>query len=127
MTKSFSALLALTLGTMIATSGDAAIAADQIGETQMCIDSQKIHNTPIIDRKTILVEMRAPRGFKRIDLVSECSGLRDGVGFGYSTSINKLCKQDTLKVLETAGGTCLIDQIVTIDEQEARALLARKR
>ena len=79
------------------------------------------------DRRTILVEMRAPREYKRIDLVQECPGLRDGTGFGYSTSINKLCVQDPLKVLEVAGGTCLIDKIVNIDEAEARTLMENKR
>lgn len=116
---------ALLVAVTIVTGG--AMAGAQVGATQMCIDSQRINNTQISDRRTIVVEMRGPREYKRIDLVRECPGLREGTGFGYSTSINKLCIQDPLKILEVAGGTCLIDKIVNIDEAEAKALMKDKR
>lgn len=127
MKATFRNVLPTTLVIAAIFAGGGAMAAGKIGETQMCIDSQRINNTPIIDRRTILVQMRGPREYKRIDLVKECAGLQEGTGFGYSSSINKLCVQDTLKVLEVAGGTCLIDKIVNIDETEAKSLLDRKR
>jgi len=59
--------------------------------------------------------------FKRIDLLNRCSGLKIEGGFSYSTSINQLCIQDTLRVLR-AGTTCMIKQIVDITPEEAQAL-----
>ncbi|MBD24126.1 MAG: hypothetical protein CMG46_03865 [Candidatus Marinimicrobia bacterium] len=97
-----------------------------IGDTQMCINSEHIIDTPVIDRKTILVKMLIPKdGYKRIDLVRNCSGLYEGNGFSYDTSLNKLCKQDLLFANGSAGSACLIDQIVTIDKAEARRLIEK--
>ncbi len=105
-----------------------AIAADgdSVGDTQMCIDSNHIDDTPVIDSKTILVRMTVPKdGYKRIDLINNCAGLNKGSGFAYDSPINKLCKQDTLTVLGPGGSTCLIDKIVTIDKAEAKELMER--
>ena len=100
---------------------------DNVGETQMCIQTNYISSTPVIDQRTILVEMRgAGRGYKRIDLMSGCAGLDRSTGFAYETSINRLCVQDSLKVLEPVGSVCMIDKIVTIDATEAKALLKKR-
>lgn len=104
------------------TSAPALAEAD---EEQQCIRLSAIDQTPVIDNKTILVEMRGNRGYKRIDLLNRCSGLKIEGGFGYSTSINRLCKQDLLTVLR-AGTPCMIDKIVDITEEEADALMDRK-
>jgi len=124
-----SKLLMTAVGAMLA-AGVAVTPAlaegEKIGDTQMCINSQDINDTSIIDHRTILVSMRGPRGYKRIDLANDCTGLSPGTGFAYSTSLSKLCKQDMLKVLETAGQTCIIDKIVTIDEAEAKAIRSNK-
>ncbi|GEM_PF-1321186 len=99
---------------------------DNVGDTQMCIDSHLIDDTPIIDSETILVRMVSPaNSFKRIDLARKCPGLNKGTGFAYDTSIAKLCKQDTLAPLNSSGVRCIIDQIVTIDAAEARTLMER--
>ena len=92
--------------------------------TQQCIPLQYINQTPVIDNKTILVEMKG-RKFKRIDLVNKCSGLKFEGGFSHSTSTNQLCKQDALKVLRS-GNVCLIKQIVDITQEEAKALKSKK-
>ncbi|MEQ8734367.1 MAG: hypothetical protein RIC29_05550 [Rhodospirillaceae bacterium] len=97
--------------------------AESDGKTQQCIQLQAIDQTPVIDNKTILVEMKGNK-YKRIDLVNRCSGLKIEGGFSHSTSINQLCVQDTLRVLRS-GGICMIDQIVDITEEEAIALKAR--
>ncbi|MDE0800216.1 MAG: hypothetical protein OSB02_05695 [Rhodospirillaceae bacterium] len=88
--------------------------------TQQCIRLQSIKQTPVIDNKTILVEMKG-NTYKRIDLRNRCSGLKIEGGFSHATSINKLCIQDTLRVLRS-GGICMIDKIVNITEEEAIAL-----
>lgn len=68
ISATFRTLLPAVLVIAMTAATGSAMAAAKIGETQMCIDSQRINNTPIIDRRTILVEMRAPREFKRIAL-----------------------------------------------------------
>ncbi|MDG2244302.1 MAG: DUF6491 family protein [Rhodospirillaceae bacterium] len=114
-------LLALPI-TMIAatTTLPAAAETDEEEQTQQCIHLQYVNQTPVIDNKTILVEMKGNK-YKRIDLRNRCSGLKLEGGFSHSTSINKLCKQDTLRVLRS-GGFCMIDKIVDITEEEAKAL-----
>ncbi len=98
---------------------------DKVGETQQCIRLQYIDETPVIDDKTIAVRMKGG-GFKRIDLLNKCSGLKLQGGFAHSTSTNDLCTTDPLRVLEPIGSTCLIDKIVTIDKAEYTELRKRK-
>lgn len=114
----------LAVGVLLAGTARAA-GGNEVGDKQQCIRLQYIDETPVIDNKTILVKMK-PKGYKRIDLVNKCSGLKLQGGFGFSTSINQLCTSDALHVLEPIGSTCLIDQIVTIDEAEAKALMAKR-
>ena len=116
-------MFALPLIAALALTSAPALA--EAGEEQQCIRLSAIDQTPVIDNKTILVEMRGNRGYKRIDLLNRCSGLKIEGGFGYSTSINRLCKQDLLTVLR-AGTPCMIDKIVDITEEEADALMDRK-
>ena len=112
------AALAFSAGLAVAPAS-----AETDDKTQQCINLQAIDQTPVIDNKTILVEMKG-NTYKRIDLVNRCSGLKIEGGFSHATSINKLCIQDTLRVLRS-GGICMIDQIVDITEEEAIALKAR--
>lgn len=118
----YAAVAALALGSL---SGPALADGHEEGEekTQQCIRLRDIDQTPIIDNKTILVEMRGNK-YKRIDLINRCSGLKIEGGFSYSTSINQLCIQDTLRVLR-AGSVCMIDKIVDITPEQADALKDR--
>ena len=95
------------------------------GDEQQCIRLASIDETPVIDNQTILVEMKGNGGYKRIDLLNRCSGLKIEGGFAYSTSINQLCKQDRLTVIR-AGTPCMIERIVDITEEEAEELMDRK-
>ena len=113
-------IYALFLGLALAVSTGPALA--ESGDEQQCIYLSYIDRTPVIDNKTILVEMKGNM-YKRIDLINRCSGLKLMGGFSYSTSINRLCKQDVLTVLR-AGSSCLIDKIVDINEEEAEQLIA---
>ena len=96
-----------------------------IGDSQQCISLGTIDQTIVIDNKTILVKTK-PHGYKRMDLVNTCSGLKIQGGFGYSTSTSQLCKQDVLTVIEQNGSTCMIDKIITIDDAEAKALMSER-
>ncbi len=112
----FAAAIAFSL----AVSPASAETEDTDEVTQQCINLRSIKQTPVIDNKTILVEMKG-KTYKRIDLRNRCSGLKIEGGFSHATSINKLCIQDTLRVLNS-GGICMIDKIVDITEEEAKAL-----
>lgn len=93
-------------------------------KNQQCIKLQNIRSTPVIDNKTILVVLRGKK-YKRINLLNRCPGLKIEGGFSHSTSINKLCIQDSLRVINS-GGICMIDKIVNITKEEARELRAKK-
>lgn len=129
MTSSMTRIL---IATFAALAGGVLAAAavkadgDKIGDTQQCIHLSYIDQTPVIDNRTILVKMKGGGGFKRIDLVNNCSGLKIEGGFSHATSINQLCTSDPLKVLGPVGSMCMIDKIVTIDEAEAKMLQAKK-
>ena len=118
------AFAALATGVLVAAVAKAE--GETIGDTQMCVRLQYIDQTPVIDNKTILVKMKGKGGYKRIDLINKCGGLKIQGGFSHSTSINQLCTSDLLRVLEPVGSTCMIDKIVTIDKAEAKLLLAKK-
>ena len=100
----------------------ASAAAERIGENQMCIMSNYIEDTPVIDNHTILVRMNPGRGYKRIDLAEDCPSLMDDQHVAFTTSINRLCVRDVVK--GAGHQSCTIAKIVTIDEDEARALMA---
>jgi hypothetical protein len=97
---------------------------ENVGDTQMCIESNRIRSTEILNDGTVLIKMIGSKDYKRIDMLNRCSTLDKSTGFIYDTSINKLCKQDALTVIDS-GQTCLIDKIVTIDAAEAKALRVR--
>lgn len=112
---------AVLVGSGLATGAVVAAQGDAIGDTQTCLDLKRIESSPVIDEKTILVKMRAPTSFKRIDLAQAC-GLDNLRPFAHSTTTNQLCKQDTLTVVDGSRSVCMIKQIVTISEDEAKTL-----
>jgi len=108
----------------VLTNSAFAAQGDAIGDTQMCLDLKRIDNTTVVDPKTILVKM-SPDSFKRIDLAAPC-GLDETRPFAHTTSTNQLCKQDTLTVVDASRSVCMIQQIVTISQDEYKALEKRK-
>src|SRR5262245_13790697 len=100
MTNHAKYLLAVGIAFAVSSAAHAA-QGDKIGETQMCIDSHVIdQTTPVARGKAIVVKMRGPGPrYKRIDLVNGC-GLDRSKGFAYSSTNNRLCIQDALKVVE---------------------------
>ena len=130
VTRTFATLAAtLTVCAMTATAASAQVAkqADQPGAAQMCIMSNYIEETPVIDNLTILVRMNPGRGYKRIELATDCSTMADGRNLAFDTRINRLCVQDTLNAQEDTGHACTISKIVTIDADEAQELMSRRR
>jgi len=116
------AALIIQSGAVMAADGD------QVGETQMCVPLQQISDRRVIDDRTILLKMVVGPTYKRIDLARDCRGLKAEGGFVSATSISKLCRQDILRVTqEPVGSQCIIDQIVTIDEAEAKALIEKRK
>jgi len=121
-----SAVAALLLG--YALSPASAAQGDNVGETQMCVPLQQISDRRVIDDRTIVLKMVVGPSYKRIDLARDCRGLKAEGGFVSSTSISQLCRQDILRVTqEPIGSQCIIDQIVTIDEAEAKALIQKRK
>jgi hypothetical protein len=118
--RSKTALAALALSTLVASGAFAA----EVSKSQ-CIPLMEIDHTTVVDEKTILVNMKIKDAYKRIDLLNSCPGLKFR-GFAHKTSINQLCNSDTLTVIEPVGATCMIDKIVNISPEEAKALQARK-
>ena len=109
----------------VALSFGAQAASPKLGETQMCLDTQNIRDTQVVDDQTIVVRLSPGEEYRRLDMNKNCN-LRAGNGFAYSTSLPKLCKQDVLKLIDSSQ-TCSIDQIVTIDKAEAKALEQHKK
>ena len=123
MTRLLAATVAIGLcGMAIHTSASAA--DDKHGLT--CISVDQIDQTPVIDDRTILIQMRAHGHYKRIDLAQPCPDLQFH-GFVHSTPENHLCSSDPLRVIGPGGAVCMIDRIVDIPADEAKALLSRKK
>ena len=124
-----SSFLAPALGAafLFAANAAQAQAADKVGAPQMCIMSNYIEETPVIDNRTILVRMNPGRGYKRIELETDCNTMADGKNLAFDTSVNRLCVQDTLNAHEDSGHACTISKIVTIDADEAQELMSRRR
>ncbi len=105
--------------------GAAHAADNEPGDKQQCVRLQAVGQTPVIDDRTILIEMKGGREFKRIDLINTCPGLKIQGGFAFDTSTQNICTSNALTVLNR-GATCIIKDIVTIDKAEATALKARR-
>lgn len=95
-------------------------------EAEFCIPLSQIDRTEVVDSRTILVRMVGGQQDRKITLVNRCPGLRFN-GFAHETSINRLCKTDPLRVIETngVGATCVIEAITPITKAEADALAKR--
>lgn len=123
-TRLLAVLCVLTASTASAQVGKP---TDKPGMPQMCIMSNYIEETPVIDNRTILVRMNPGRGYKRIELETDCNTMSDGRNLAFDTSINRLCVQDRLNAQEDSGHACTISKIVTIDADEAQELMSRRR
>ena len=89
-------------------------AATYLGAPEMCVDTSRIKETRILDDQTILIIMLGGKVYIN-RLPNQCTGLKIEDGFSYSTSINKLCKQDIISVLSpysVSNGKCGLGDFV---------------
>ena len=90
-----------------------------LGEKNMCLETVRIRETRILDDQTILFEMFDGTIYINRLLVP-CFGLKISGGFNYSTSLDKLCKQDNVRVVETGsnlGSTCMLGDFIQFKEK----------
>ena len=91
-----------------------------LGDKEMCLESVRIKETRVLDNQTILFEMRGGEFYLNRLLVA-VPGLKIAGAFTYSTSIAKLCKQDSVKVFEPgsgpSGSSLLLGEFVQFKEK----------
>ena len=95
------------------------------GETEQCLNLSTIRNTPVLDDQHILFETRNGNTYLK-KLPYRCSGLGFEESFSYATSLNKLCRQDIIRVLNRGGGggvrnTCGLGPFEKLAEKEEPA------
>ncbi len=87
-----------------------------LGERKMCLDTFRIKETLVLDDQTILFETYGGAVYiSRLPV--RCVGLRIAGGFSYSTSINKLCKQDIIEIVNQSpfrGTRCGLGEFILI-------------
>lgn len=110
------ATLAIFFGSIFICNGAlAASKAEQyLGEPESCLDVQRIKETRIIDDQTIFFIMRGGQRYLN-RLPVRCSGLVIANGFGYGTSISKLCMQDSITTISPGsapGNTCMLGKFI---------------
>jgi hypothetical protein len=89
-----------------------------LGDKEMCLETSRIKETRILDDQTILFEERGG-AFYLNRLPVRSPGLKIAGGFSYSTSIAKLCRQDSIKVLSPGSApasTALLGEFVKLKE-----------
>jgi hypothetical protein len=115
-------VLSVCAAVALAVSASSAWAAD--GSRQSCVRLNQIDQSPAVDDRTILLEMKAG-GYKRVDLMGPCVGLTMS-GFVHQTPSDDLCINDTLQVKQAGGSICKISQIVDLNEADAKLLKAKR-
>jgi hypothetical protein len=118
-----SILVLLALAMMVPGLASAESKAEMyLGEAEMCLETYQIKETRIIDDQTILFIMRSG-GLYLNRLPVRCVGLRIADGFGYSTRIAKLCKQDRITVTSPGsapGNTCMLGDFLPFNKHEMK-------
>jgi hypothetical protein len=90
-----------------------------LGKKENCIDISRIKQSRVLDDQTILFEMRGGEIYLN-RLPVRCVSLKIAGGFSYATSIDKLCKQDIIKVVQPSSApatTCSIGEFVQFKEK----------
>ena len=115
-----------TVGAVGAAALPAAARDGADGKPLKCINLMSMGQTPVINDRTILIEMKTgPGKYKRMDLAGPCNGI-EYKGFAHQTGYNELCTSDTLTSLGTPGAVCKIKDISDISDSEAKDLLKKK-
>jgi hypothetical protein len=113
-------LVAMAVAFMVPGMASAGPKADKyLGDGEMCLETYQIKETRILDDQTILFIMRSGELYLN-RLPARCVGLRIADGFGYSTRIAKLCKQDRITAASHGsmpGNTCMLGEFLSFDKQ----------
>lgn len=98
---------------------------DEGGER--CIDTRRISNTRIVDKRNILFYMRGEDIYHN-ELPRNCFGLRPGKTISYRTSLSRLCNNDFITLLDSfgmgmsRGPSCAIGKFRPVTKEEADAI-----
>ncbi len=75
-----------------------------VGEAENCLRTNQIRETHVRSDQVIDFEMQGGKTYRSV-LPNRCGGLGFEEAFSYRTSLNQLCKQEIIYVLEQTGGT----------------------
>jgi hypothetical protein len=74
-----------------------------LGKRTLCLDLVNIRNTRILDDQTILFSTYGEKVYIN-RLPASCFDLRNSDAFSYETSLDRLCRQDIIEVVENPPG-----------------------
>jgi hypothetical protein len=74
-----------------------------LGEAESCIRIQQIRQSHVRSDQVIDFEMRGGKTYRSV-LPKRCSSLGLEKAFSYATSLNRVCKQDIIRVVTQVAG-----------------------
>jgi hypothetical protein len=101
--RSATTTLFLLTGMLVAGTSSAQLEDQRNRKPVDCISIASIDDTEVIDDRTVLFFMRGESVYRNY-LAKTCPGLDQQDGFSYRTTSGRLCKADTITVLERAPG-----------------------
>lgn len=113
--------------TMTATAQDEEPVYDVEDEAVDCISLRSVRKTDIVDDRNILFHVRRDEVYHNI-LPRRCPGLSSQDRFSYHTSMGRLCKMDSIRVLYDdpfgfrEGAACGLGMFHRITSEDAKAL-----
>ena len=75
-----------------------------LGDSKRCINLNRIDRTEIVNDRTIVFYLRGGEIYVN-RLPHRCPGLRSRDTFMYKNTTNSLCSVDTIRVMDSIGGT----------------------
>lgn len=119
---------ALTLSTY-AGAADVAAPAAAAAKTEDCLAINRIEQTRIVDKRTVLFYYSPTEIYKNV-LPRDCNGLQRDTTLKYKSSINQLCSVDVITPLVQTGGSympagsCGLGKFERIDKAGVEKLLS---
>lgn len=74
-----------------------------LGKRTLCLDMVNIRNTKILDDQTILFSTYGGKVYVN-RLPASCFDLKNSGAFSFETSLDRLCRQDIIEVVESTSG-----------------------
>jgi hypothetical protein len=104
LTVALAAICAVASAGELEEAAEASAIDTLLGESERCISTRQIDRTEVIDQQTIVFYLSGGRIYVN-RLPHRCPGLRTRDGFMYKNATNRLCSIDTIRVLDTIGGS----------------------